>query len=103
MNYAGSNTNIKVRELYHILSLLECDWPQSLRQWDNLEDEIAMLESSWMNQSPPPSIHLDDCLPEPAAAIRLARECDVPNILPAAFYHLSRLSIADNWSSTRPI
>jgi hypothetical protein len=42
---------------------------------------------------PPP---LGELLPEPASAIRLARECNIPTILPAAFYHLSRLSIDDN-------
>jgi hypothetical protein len=35
----------------------------------------------------------EDPLPDPASAIQLARECQVPTILPAAFYHLSRLSI----------
>jgi hypothetical protein len=40
----------------------------------------------------------DELLPEPASAIRLARECNIPTILPAAFYHLSRLSIDDDWS-----
>ena len=35
--------------------------------------------------------------PEPASAIRLARECNIPTILPAAFYHLSRLSTDNDW------
>ncbi|KAG2742825.1 hypothetical protein P692DRAFT_20749427 [Suillus brevipes Sb2] len=39
---------------------------------------------------------IDDFLPEPAAAIWLARVCNILSILPAAFYHLSHLSIEDN-------
>lgn len=41
-------------------------------------------------------VQLDDLFPEPAAAIRLARKSDLSNILPAAFYHSSRLSISDD-------
>lgn len=40
------------------------------------------------------NVCLDDFTPEPAAVIRLARECDVPELLPIAFYHLSRISTA---------
>lgn len=36
---------------------------------------------------------MDDRFPDPASAIRLARECDVPSILPAAFYQLARTDI----------
>jgi hypothetical protein len=39
----------------------------------------------------------DELFPEPASAIRLARERNIPTILPAAFYHLSRLSIENDW------
>lgn len=38
-------------------------------------------------------LYVDDHFPEPTSAIRLARVCDIPDILPAAFDHLSRLSI----------
>ena len=44
---------------------------------------------------------LDDLYPEPATAIQLARACNVPHILPAAFYHLSRISLYDDWDEIR--
>lgn len=44
---------------------------------------------------------MDEILPEPASAIRLARDCDIPSILPAAFYHLSRLGIEHEWDRAR--
>ncbi|KAH7905914.1 hypothetical protein BJ138DRAFT_1105594 [Hygrophoropsis aurantiaca] len=87
----------------HIVSLLERDWPQTLWHWDSLEDEIDRLICTWDDSGSPthPDSRLDDYFPEPAAAICLAREFSVPSILPAAFYHLSRLSIRDDWASTR--
>jgi len=64
------------------------------------------MEETWCDEYKNGPI--DDYLPEPASAIRLARECDIPSILPAAFYHLSRLSIEDSWrnahtSSINPV
>ncbi|KAF8808346.1 hypothetical protein BYT27DRAFT_7097071 [Phlegmacium glaucopus] len=98
-----------LRVLYHECALpfkrLDPNTPSSVKRvltlankygMENLRDRIVMhVEADW-----PQSLwhreHLDDHLPEPASAIRLARECNIPNILPAAFYHLSRLSIYDN-------
>ena len=70
----------RIRE--RIVEHIEQDWPITLRLWDTLERQINLN-----------SYHH---LPEPASAIRLARECNVPSILPAAFYHLSRLSVFDD-------
>ncbi|TFK50276.1 hypothetical protein OE88DRAFT_1596257, partial [Heliocybe sulcata] len=74
------------------------DWPTTLRSWDALEDEIDALEKNWHKEHTCTSLHdcrdsLDSHLPEPVAAITLGRECAIPSILPAAFYHLSRLSM----------
>jgi hypothetical protein len=85
-----------------IVTHVEADWPQSLWQWDRLEAEIHSMVHTWPEEHGvyvPNVSHIDDLLPEPASAIRLARECVIPNILPAAFYHLSRLSIHDDRSS----
>lgn len=82
---------------HRIIMHVEADWPQSLWQWDRLEAEIRAMRESWHeeHESPSSGKYIDDHLPEPASAIRLARECDIPSILPASFYHLSRLSIHD--------
>jgi hypothetical protein len=82
---------------------IEGDWPRSLWQWDKLEVEINSMLQTWTMGCHDNSEYLpiDDHLPEPASAIRLARECDIPSILPAAFYHLSRLSIHDDREQAR--
>ncbi|KZT18549.1 hypothetical protein NEOLEDRAFT_1246397 [Neolentinus lepideus HHB14362 ss-1] len=72
-------------------------WSTSLREWDTLEAEMAGTTKQWhldhncsFNTC---NDYSDDHLPEPASAIQLAKECGLPEILPAAFYHLSRLSV----------
>ena len=86
-----------------IIMHLEGDWPQSLWKWDRLEAEIRASILSWEDESAQTGLigYPDDHLPEPASAIALARSCDVPSILPAAFYHLSRLSIYNDRHMSR--
>jgi len=89
---------------HRIVMHVEADWPQSLWQWDRLEAEIHSMVQTWPEEHGlyiPNVDNIDDILPEPASAIRLGRECDIPSILPAAFYHLSRLSIHDDRTSQR--
>jgi hypothetical protein len=78
-----------------IVEHIEGDWPLSLWQWDKLEAEINFMLCTWSLgcHKNPEYLYSDGHLPEPASAIRLAKECDISSILPAAFYHLSRLSI----------
>jgi hypothetical protein len=88
----------------NIVGQVEQNWPLSLRQWDELGSRmraIAQLARGDLDnqldlEHPSPG----GLLPEPASAIRLARERNIPTILPAAFYHLSRLSIDDDWGET---
>jgi hypothetical protein len=66
-----------------IIKHLERDWPSTIDDWDRVDDEthkkqLAVLQS------------LDGVVPDPVYAILLARPCDVPQILPTAFYVLSR-------------
>lgn len=76
------------------------DWPIALSQWDRNEDTIRALENfddavasrHGMNHRG----FLDDILVEPCGPIRFGRR-SAPNILPSAFYHLSRLEFID-WS-----
>jgi hypothetical protein len=88
-----------------IVEHMELDWPQSLYQWDKLEDEIYSIRTMWDvaqdSDSDDRPMYADDHLPEPASAIRLARDCNIPSVLPAAFYHLSRLSIYNDWFRIR--
>ncbi|KAA1475941.1 hypothetical protein DENSPDRAFT_826677 [Dentipellis sp. KUC8613] len=87
----------------HIVAQLVSDWPGSLRQWDKLESEIQArekaAESDIFYDTDDPDI--DDQYPEPAAAIRLARDFDIPEILSPAFYHLSRINIEHDWDASR--
>ncbi|KAG9310780.1 hypothetical protein JVU11DRAFT_8629 [Chiua virens] len=88
---------------------LESDWPQTLHEWDKLEKAVETMETELGHRKfkmnpvtgPPPRRLLDDYFPEPASAIRLARRFEIPRILPAAFYHLSRLEISDDWEKNR--
>lgn len=82
----------RMREQIH--QHLESDWPQTLQDWDKLESNIELMANGSDVQ------RIDDYFPEPASAIKLARQFDFPSILPAAFYHLSRLSILDDWDKT---
>ena len=89
----------------NIITQIEEGWPCTLRQWDELESRshaTILLSSGALDSHPDPES--PDCevlFPEPASAIRLARECNIPTILPAAFYHLSRLSIDDDWGEVQ--
>ncbi|KAH7924483.1 hypothetical protein BV22DRAFT_1035082 [Leucogyrophana mollusca] len=95
----------QIKSLYdHLVKHFRADWPQSLQEWDALEEEIGLR----LNQFQLADIntefdinYVDDVFPEPASAIRLARELDIPEILPAAFYQLSRLDVThdrDRWA-----
>lgn len=85
-----------------IVERLESDWPQTVSAWERLESEITTMgDQEDALEHPGPFFALDDILPEPATAIRLARDCNIPSILPAAFYHLSRLSISDDYYIVR--
>ncbi|KAJ7178919.1 hypothetical protein C8R46DRAFT_887153 [Mycena filopes] len=84
-----------------IIAQLQADWPNSLAEWDRLETEAHAL---WIEHASAAatdfkiaSLSLDDRLPEPAAAIRLAADCNIPKIMPAAVYHLSRLETDQDW------
>ncbi|TFY54803.1 hypothetical protein EVG20_g9560 [Dentipellis fragilis] len=87
-----------LREL--IVNRLEDDWPQSLFEWDSLEAEVSSkVEACTLHDIS--ATDVDDDYPEPGSAIQLARQCNIPNILPAAFYHLSRISIDFDWDHLR--
>lgn len=81
---------------------LEADWPTTLARWDRLEAEAKSMEKEIddaQSDSCVNDLFLDDRLPEPGSAICLAVEFDIPKILPAAIYHLSRLTTSHDWQS----
>ncbi|KAF8195644.1 hypothetical protein K438DRAFT_1826289 [Mycena galopus ATCC 62051] len=86
-----------------IVTQLQADWPYSLAEWDRLETEIRCLEEEHNNADhyAVDGLYLDERLPEPAAAIRLATEWDIPRIMPSAVYHLSRLTTENDWLEGR--
>ncbi|GJJ13733.1 hypothetical protein Clacol_007989 [Clathrus columnatus] len=68
-------------QIDHLRERLERDWPSKLIDWDVNELEIKANKEHKQGIS----------LPDPCEAIRLARRCGTPSILPAAFYRLSRI------------
>lgn len=75
-----------------VVARIEADWPITLEEWDQDEefyssDDIRDFKRRRRLRSAPP---------EPAAAVVLARRFDMPTILPAAFYELTRRDIHNN-------
>lgn len=107
---------MKLARKYEIESIRKCgtdimkeSWPQSFDQWRRFnaeaalvaeaakDDDNAYIEGDGQQHAKP----LDDRLPEPAAAIRLGHDCDVPAILPAAYYALVGRSVKVDWNNFR--
>ena len=86
-----------------IVSSLEADWPQTLAQWDARRAEAVLLRSEHSLQltGRVNGLYLDDRLPEPASAIRIASDYGIPSLLPAAFYTLALLSTDADWDACR--
>lgn len=86
-----------------IVRHFEADWPRTLAEWDRLESEIDSMmeehqdEKNLEDFNQVDGLFLDERLPEPAAAIRLAIEFGIPSILPAAFYTLARTTPDWHW------
>ncbi|PCH34156.1 hypothetical protein WOLCODRAFT_22496 [Wolfiporia cocos MD-104 SS10] len=86
-----------------IVENLEADWPQTLAQWDarRAEGILARSEHAQQFTGKVNGLYLDDRLPEPASAIRIASDYGIPSILPAAFYQLALLSTDADWDEYR--
>ncbi|KAI5114883.1 hypothetical protein M0805_008180, partial [Coniferiporia weirii] len=72
-----------------IVTHIERDWPKTLDEWDCFEDYLSFLRlhrKSWYGYEP-----------EPAATAMLATQFNIPSVLPAVFYCLSRINTSDNW------
>ena len=85
------------------------DWPTTLTEHDSKQGELDVLRKEALSilynprpdpDSNDPQPRLADSIPEPASAILFAREFPgCAQILPAAFYTLSLIPIAYDWSS----
>lgn len=86
----------------HLIKTVVRDWPLTLHDWDRHQAEICallnlshykfLLVGAW-------AIPYGPKVPEPASAIRFALEFGCLDILPAAFYTLSRISIEHDWDN----
>ncbi|TFK49000.1 hypothetical protein OE88DRAFT_453896 [Heliocybe sulcata] len=82
-----------------IVENLEKQWPSTLQAWVALKANKRCLEEEWEPEEL--DAYYDDVVPEPASAIRFARDFGVPSILPAAFYALSLIDPRDDWDTCR--
>ncbi|RDX52335.1 hypothetical protein OH76DRAFT_1345701 [Lentinus brumalis] len=82
----------------HLVKQVPAAWPTTLKEWDRFDDEISAIRKD-VPQNPPTehTISVCDLIPEPVSAILFAQEFGCPEILPAAFYQLSRIKYTDNW------
>lgn len=78
---------------------LESEWPQTLDELIRLQKDVLVAKSECI--SPNPDFY--KIFPEPASAIRLATDFDVPSILPTAYYILSTLDADVNWDADKPV
>lgn len=78
-----------IREAY--LPIVKHPWPLTLYGWELLEDHIEAIFQHHFRRADHGD-YVDRHVVEPCSAIRLGRTVDLPEILPAAFYHLCRLN-----------
>ena len=81
---------------------IEADWPQSPMEWIALyKIKKAYAEKNKYHLELNMNTPMENKFPEPASAIRLARECNIPSILPAAFLDLVGIEYSHNWDVMR--
>ncbi|TDL25283.1 hypothetical protein BD410DRAFT_896198 [Rickenella mellea] len=73
----------KFRE--HIAQILRQDWPTELEAWDQND---AYIKHRMKAMS---SGEIKSSFPEPVSVVNISHEYGIPEIRPAAFYHLSRV------------
>ncbi|PIL26916.1 hypothetical protein GSI_10054 [Ganoderma sinense ZZ0214-1] len=84
----------------YLVQKVQDDWPLTLEDWDRREAEIEVMGYAEYTSGALPSSRkpLAQAVPEPASAIHFALEFGCPQILPAAFYQLSRTDVTDDWA-----
>ena len=81
---------------------LNTTWPSTLLCWDSLDAHVLASAQDYPkmgagSQGKNMTLFLDDVFPEPVSAINLGRSYNIPNILPAALYHLSRIELTSDY------
>ena len=91
-----------------IINTMKESWPIEFAQWEEQRHHEQALrkryrDSQWDNDDEGriDGKYLDDCLPEPAAAIRFAHDYGVLDILPAAYFALSLIPAENDWDKIR--
>lgn len=85
-----------------IVQRLEDDWPTSALAWLRLcNDERLFNEDHMRYETLKIGEYAEDKFPEPASAIRLARDFDIPSILPAAYLKLLFADPTLDWDAIR--
>ena len=86
-----------------VVRVMEDSWPVTFSEWrqyrayvESLVDEMNRKDEDLVDGR-----YLDDVLPEPASAIRLARDFGIPSILPYAFSVLSMRNAQMEWDEVR--
>ncbi|GJE95290.1 hypothetical protein PsYK624_114730 [Phanerochaete sordida] len=82
-----------------IVDTLKESWPRSYEEWLCFRAEYAVRSTMCnpLNKEFPDSMPLWAQVPEPGAAVRFAREFDVPDLLPFAYYTLAGIGADDEW------
>ena len=82
-----------------IIDILHDSWPQTFEQWLRLQSEEEIMRKTHNEQlnNTVDGKFLDDRLPEPASAVRFARDFDVPSVLPYAYYSLAGRHYMAEW------
>ncbi|KAJ7169518.1 hypothetical protein C8R46DRAFT_199671 [Mycena filopes] len=85
-----------------IISQLKTEWPKTLARWDAREAYIGSLRQQHASAGAAGRLHnlyLDDRLSEPVITIYTARSIRLLELLPAAFYDLSRRDPRADWDA----
>lgn len=85
-----------------VVQRMEEDWPTTPLAWLRLcHDEKLYNDGFTRYDTPKPGEFAEDKFPEPASAIRLARDFDIPSILPAAYLKLLFADPTLDWDVIR--
>lgn len=78
------------------------DWPTTLFRWLQQQAEVSTVVKIYdAGEDIAPDDPFDSLFPEPAAAIRMALDHNIPSILPAAFYALAQIDFKNDWDRWR--
>lgn len=100
LSLAGKYQIDSIRSL--IVKHLEADWPTDLLGWYKLKAELKSQHDFRHGCDDGNGIPAERHFPEPASAIRLAIDFDIPSILPAAFYRLAISDVSISWPELGP-